>query len=437
MQTILKNPRNGCAFQGALQTVLAIKGAVPIVHSTSGCAYQNYLANKAGGFGDNSLSTLEAPGTNMQERHIIFGGASRLREQIKNTVKVVDGKIYVVLNSCPSAMVGDDVDAMVREANEQGEKVIDGLSAGFHGDVHFGYSQILTEIFGNLPKIFQETEAADSTSTNFSGEYKATVNLLGIIPNKDLTYKGDLEEIKNILGRFGVKANTFFGNTDGVQELLDAKKADLTISFSKWGTNPAEKLKQLYEIQVLSFTSVPLGLDETTTFLKAVFDQLKLDFALAEKYLQEEAEKTDFYFSSLRELFYQKHLNKPVDIVADEANAVRFSNFLKNHFGTEINSAIITDFVPTEDYPESKKAEELASLANEIHFSQDTSEINSLLSYTNTKIILGSSLEKKSSEKKKGKLFAASYPDNDHVYLSKTYAGITGSINFTEDFASL
>ena len=151
MQKILKNPRNGCAFQGALQTIQAIKNAVPVVHSTAGCAYQSYLAGLASAAP--FIRTDEVPGTNMQERHIIFGGASRLREQIKNTLKVIDGKLYVVLNSCPSAMVGDDVDAMVREVQEQGEKVIDGLSAGFHGDVHYGYQQILTEIFQNLPKI--------------------------------------------------------------------------------------------------------------------------------------------------------------------------------------------------------------------------------------------------------------------------------------------
>ena len=116
MQNILKTPRNGCALQGSLQTLQEIKGVIPVIHSTQGCAYQNYLANNCAGFGNSFITTEELPGTNMQERHIIFGGASRLREQIKNTLKVIDGKLYVVLNSCPSAMVGDDVDAMVRES---------------------------------------------------------------------------------------------------------------------------------------------------------------------------------------------------------------------------------------------------------------------------------------------------------------------------------
>ena len=432
MQTILKNPRNGCAFQGALQTVLSIKGAIPIVHSTSGCAYQNYLANKAAGFGDGFISAVEAPGTNMQERHIIFGGASRLREQIKNTVKVVDGKLYVVLNSCPSAMVGDDVDAMVREANEQDEKVLDGLSAGFHGDVHYGYSQILTEIFSNLPKIFPENN--DETTAEKKKEY--SVNIFGIIPQKDLTYKGDLEEIKNILGKFGIKANIFFGKSDGVQELLDAKNADLSVSFSKWGIKPAEKLKQLYNIPIVSFDAVPLGLEETGSFLKEVLAKLELDAKPLEEYITEEIERTSFYFSSLREIFYQKHLNKPVDIIADEANAIRFSTFLKNYFGTTINSAIITDFVPSDDYPETKKADELKVIANRIYFSQDAGEISDLLSFTESKIILGSSLEKKIASKKNVDYVAISYPDSDRVYLSKTYAGITGSITFAEDYIS-
>ena len=424
MQKILKSPRNGCAFQGALQTVLAIKNAVPVVHSTAGCAYQNYLANSASGLASPFITADEVPGTNMQERHIIFGGASRLREQIKNTLKVIDGKLYVVLNSCPSAMVGDDVDAMVREVQEQGEKVIDGLSAGFHGDVHYGYQQILTEIFKNLPKI-------ENSGAQKEGKL---VNIFGIIPQKDLFYKGDLEEIKRILSSLGVKANTFFGKEDGSEELLKAKNASLNIVFSRWGEAAADKLTELYSIPTISFDSIPLGLEETAEFLKKVAEALKLDFAGAEAFLAEEEAELAYYFSGIRELYYQNHLAKTVDIVGDEASVIKYSKFLKKYFGAEIATAVITDFFPSDDNPESAKAESLEGLAEKIYFAQDATEIQRLIRYTESNLILASALEKGTAEKKKAPLLQVSYPAGDKVILNRTHAGLRGAVEVAEDY---
>ena len=424
MQNILKTPRNGCALQGSLQTLQEIKGVIPVIHSTSGCAYQNFLANKASGFGKSFISTEELPGTDMQERHIIFGGASRLREQIKNTIKVIDGKLYVVLNSCPSAMVGDDVDAMVRESQEQGEKVIDGLSAGFHGDVHYGYSQILTEVFQNLSKVDKSEVKKE----------KNLVNIFGILPQKDLFYKGDLEEITRILSAAGIKVNQFFGYSGGAEQLVNAKNASLNIVFSRWGQAPADKLEELYSIPTLTFDALPFGFDESADFIKLVSEKLGLDFAPVQDFLAKEAARLDYYFSSLKEVFYQNHLNKEVDIVADEAVAKRYARFLKKYFNSKINTVIITDFLPNDDNPESAKTESLKELAEKIYIAQDQSEIEKILSFTESGLILGSSLENKIAAKKAVPNLVVSYPSYNNLILNKSHAGITGAIQFAEDY---
>ena len=45
MSDVIKNPRNGCALHGALQTIQEIEGVVPVVHANAGCGVINYLAN--------------------------------------------------------------------------------------------------------------------------------------------------------------------------------------------------------------------------------------------------------------------------------------------------------------------------------------------------------------------------------------------------------
>ena len=305
-------PRNGCALHGAVSTIEEIKGVVPIVHANQGCSVQNYLAQKTGGDGSADIEGFSIPGTTVQERHVIFGGASRLREQIKNTVKVIDGDLYVVLNSCESAMVGDDIDAMTKESLEQGEPILDSVLAGFHGDNHSGYAQVLTDIFKKLPEIFPAEETAEDG---------IRVNLLGIIPRHDIFYKGELRELKRILKAAGIRANTFFGSEGGVEELKAASHAKLTISFSKWGRQPAETLRDLYGIPVLSFDTVPVGYTEVREFVKAVLDAINGSSEFTEeteKFFQEAEEEYRYYLGRLEEDFYSHHLNRKVGIVGDE-----------------------------------------------------------------------------------------------------------------------
>ena len=165
-------------------------------------------------------------------------------------------------------------------------------------------------------------------------------------------------------------------------------------------------------------------------------EKLGLDFSPAQDFLAKEAARLQFYFSAIKELFYQHHLNRRIDIVADEANAVRYSRFLKKYFGALINTAVITDFVPNDDNPETAKAESLKEIADKIYFAQDQSEIEKILSFSESTLILGSSLEAQASEKKspQKKLLVVSYPSYKNLILNRTHAGITGAIQLAEDF---
>jgi len=48
MAEAIARPRYGCALHGAVRTLTAIRGVVPIVHSNAGCAIQDALASRAG-----------------------------------------------------------------------------------------------------------------------------------------------------------------------------------------------------------------------------------------------------------------------------------------------------------------------------------------------------------------------------------------------------
>ncbi len=424
MQKIIENPRSGCGLHGAVSTILEIRGAVPIVHSNAGCAVSSYLANQSSGMENSFIGGYEVPGTNVQERHVIFGGASRLREQIKNTLKVVNGELYVVLNSCESAMVGDDIDAMTKEVQEQGEQVIDSLIAGFHGDSHYGYEQILVDIIRKLPKI---REVEEEKETNL-------VNIFGILPQKDLYFKGDLEEIKRILEGIGVKVNTFFGPVDGVEEFARAPQAALTVTFSKWGQKAAKELEKTYQIPFLSYPSVPTGIRQVRKFVKEIQEKLGLDAERTEQFLRREEERFLYYFGGVARCFYDEHVGCRIALAGDESNVLRYGSFLKEYLGVTIDTAVITDMFLEEHVSESEKIKQWQGFAENVHFSQDGNEIETILGRSHADLILASSLEDALAERLGIVNFAVSYPVYDRAVLNKSYAGITGALNFTEDF---
>ncbi len=424
MEAVIENPRNGCGLHGAIQTIEEIQGIIPIVHSNAGCAVQNYLANKASGFGNGYVSGFSIPGTNVQERHIIFGGASRLREQIKNTIKVVEGDLYIVLNSCESAMVGDDIASMTKEAVEQGEPVIDCLIAGFHGDSHYGYEKVVTDIIQKLPTVKSSTQEKEAK----------LVNILGILPQKDIYFKGDIAEIKRILEGIGLKVNTFFNSENGVKEFWKAPNASLNLVFSKWGITAADKLKELYGIPSLIFQTIPTGILEVEKFVQTLAEQLELNQEEVSDFLQKEEKIFNYHFRSIADSFYEDDVSRTIAVVGDESNVIRIVSFLKEYLGAVVEVVVITDFFPSAEIPRDKKAEELRELAHEVYFTQDGTEIRNILVDSEAELILGSSLENGAAEEKEILNLEISYPVYNKTIINKSYAGVRGALTLTEDY---
>ena len=82
MAKILDQPRYKCAL-AAMQTVQAIPGAIPILHSGPGCASK--LNDNNGTSGRYSPNIF--PCTSISEKEVVFGGSNKLRSTIENALK--------------------------------------------------------------------------------------------------------------------------------------------------------------------------------------------------------------------------------------------------------------------------------------------------------------------------------------------------------------
>src|SRR6266568_6310639 len=236
MSTHIERPRYQCALGGALVTINSIERAVAIVHSAPGCAAAaDGAATVGGGYWGTTVTDGRAtPSTNIVEREIIFGGEERLAEQIAATLEVVDADLYAVITGCMTDIIGDDVRAVVSEFQKQGKPVIVAETGGFKGDSAVGADFIWEAIISQyvtrgLPK--------DSKR----------VNLFGFVPAQDVFWRGNLIELKRLLGLLGIQASTFLTPFGNLNDLKESSRDSLNIVFSDvHGIKPAQLFREVH-----------------------------------------------------------------------------------------------------------------------------------------------------------------------------------------------
>ena len=424
MSNVIKNPRNGCALHGALQSVQEIEGVVPVVHANAGCGVVNYLANKTVGNGTSRYSGFATPGTSVQERHVIFGGASRLREQIKNTIKVEKGDLYVVLNSCESAMVGDDVDAMTREIVEQGEPVVDTLIAGFNGGSHYGYEHVIYDILKSIDGVKKNEKSTD----------KKLINIFGIIPNKDPYWQGNLEEIRRIFAGVGLNVNLFFGVNGGVNDLVNAKNAVASVVFSRWGELPAKLLNDRFKVPYITFSSLPNSASDERELIDQVARFAAIDSDIKEDFLAGEEKYEKNYLSRIRDDIFEYDLGKRTLIVGDEEQVIRYGKLFKDVFGARVVGAVLTDALKKDEEHETDNSKLLEVIAENIYITADEKDIEDIIKRSRVQFVIGSSLEKKVTDDNNITLLELSYPVYHKSILNQTTIGVRGEVEFISNY---
>ena len=127
--------RYGCAL-GALHSVSAIPGAIPITHCGPGCVDKQYTSlvfyngYQGGGYSGGAVP----PSSNLQEKDVVFGGAKHLDQLIEASLKIMDADLFVVLNGCIPEIVGDDIGAVVARYQEKGVPIVSAETGGFKGN---------------------------------------------------------------------------------------------------------------------------------------------------------------------------------------------------------------------------------------------------------------------------------------------------------------
>lgn len=435
MSGIIEQERYTCAI-GALQSVVAIPRAVPILHSGPGCGnmIQGFFERSTGYAGDST-----SPCTNFTEKEVVFGGTDRLRENIANTYKILDTDLQVVLTGCTAGIVGDDIEPVVEEFREDGKPIVSVETAGFKCSNFEAHSLVVNAVIDQYVSRFEEENP-------FRSE-KNTVNLFASLPYQDPFWKGNLREYKRLLEGIGLSVHVLFGpESGGVREWQQIPKANFNILVSPWyGLPIAEHLEEMYGQPFTQYPNIPIGANETERFLRQVLafaneQGAELDLDAAEKFIRQEREAYYEEIDNLATFLLEFRYGLPnhVHIVHDAGYVLGLSKFLLHEVGIVPKEQFAVDNTPQRF--QKQIAAELQSTSDKkvipLTFEPDAGKVQDTLRslhHGGRGLIIGSGWDKELAREKDYDFLSASVPTPYRLVMTTNYVGFSGGLRVIED----
>jgi nitrogenase molybdenum-iron protein beta chain len=445
MPNFIERPRYFCALGGAMETLSALPEVVPILHAAPGCA-GNITWTQNGGSGlqvGGYCAALAVPSSNVQEKEVVFGGLERLREEIRNTLEIIEGRLYFVITGCVTEVIGDDVKSVVNEfQHEEGPdgapRIIHAETGGFKGNSYYGYDLVFQSLFKNylqrdVPKV------------------KKRVNIWGIVPFMDVFWRGNIEGVRTLLEKLGLEVNSFFTAADSLDEIRGAAGAELNIVLSDvYGVEAAEVFKEIHGTSYIQLP-LPVGPAATDQFLQQVSEALSLDKRATDQFIAAEHQQYYHYLEPLIEGYNDLDLQRYTIVIGDVNYAVALTKFLADDLGWLPELVVFTDQL-NEDQKQKlvvSRFDLKSGLKPNVIFETDTSEIlrhfkqngpefksQKYYNAFSPAFVVGSSLDRDLAQSIGAAHLSVSFPVANRVVIDRGYTGYRGGLRLIEDLLS-
>ncbi|MEW6108986.1 MAG: nitrogenase molybdenum-iron protein subunit beta [Nitrospirota bacterium] len=181
-QHIKINPVKACQPLGAIFCSSGFEGSMPFVQGAQGCvAYFRSHLNR------HFKEPLAAISTSMTEDAAVFGGLNNMLEGLENAYTLYQPKMISVCTTCMAEVIGDDLNAFIKQARDKGIIPQDlpvpfAHTPSFVGSHITGYDNMMKGILASLT----------------AGQKREPNRKINIILGFD-TYTGDYREIRRLL----------------------------------------------------------------------------------------------------------------------------------------------------------------------------------------------------------------------------------------------
>lgn len=255
-----------CSMPGVWRAVAYMDGAVVVFHSPRACAhvartmdinsqYRTLSENEREQWGSVPLLSSQ-----LQEKDAIFGGVVRLEKCLRFAIETYKPKCLMIANSCVAGVIGDDVESVAREVEEEyNVPILTVECCGFLGAEYYdGYFEITQKLLERFVKP--------------CAKQKDSVLLLG---DNGGPWGHYAKEVTRILQEFGVEVIGQFPGYMAMDELEKVAAAEYAVVLGGRGQTHiglrkvAEQLQEKYGTHYLA-DIYPVGWQETQDWIISI-----------------------------------------------------------------------------------------------------------------------------------------------------------------------
>lgn len=242
----------GCAFDGAKIALQPITDVAHLVHGPIGCEGHSWDNRNSASSG--SLLYRNGFTTDIGELDVIYGGEKRLFKAIRQIVDNHHPAAVFVYQTCVTALIGDDIEAVCQRASEKfGTPVVPINAPGFVGSKTLG-NKLGAEAL--LDYVIGTQEPPDTTPYD--------INIIG-----DYNVAGELWQVKPLLDALGIRILSCLSGNARYREVAWSHRARVSMMVcSRSMINVARKMEERYGIPY--FEGSFYGISDMSQTLRAL-----------------------------------------------------------------------------------------------------------------------------------------------------------------------
>jgi len=222
----------GCAFDGAKIALQPITDVAHLVHGPIACEGNSW--DNRGAKSSGSMLYRTGFTTDICETDVVYGGEKRLFRSIKEVIDKYNPAAVFVYQTCVTALIGDDIEAVCKAAAAKFNKpVIPVNSPGFVGSKNLG-NKLAGEALLDYVIGTEEPKCTTPYDINIIGEYNLS---------------GELWQVKPLLDRLGIRILACISGDAKYHEVARSHRARAAMMVcSKAMINIARKMEERYAI---------------------------------------------------------------------------------------------------------------------------------------------------------------------------------------------
>jgi len=248
----------GCAFEGAQISLFPYADAAHLVHGPMTCLGSSWETRSTQTDWPGRDLTQMGFTTDVSLNDVVFSGEQKLTEAIDYIMQQYAPEAVFVYSTCVTAMIGDDIDLICKQASEKyAVPMVPVHAPGFVGSKNLGSrlggEAVLRNLIGTL-----EPETTTPFDINLIGEYNVT---------------GDMWQYSHLLDELGIRVLSTLSGNGRVKQIRSAHRAKLNVIVcAKSLISLTRKMQEQYGIPSISLSFY--GKRDTSNGLLAIAEAL-------------------------------------------------------------------------------------------------------------------------------------------------------------------